>query len=54
VQHAHDVVEVVEDDIRAALDQVNVTTHLEPSEDERSYADYAYDGSVPREEKRKR
>ena len=54
VQHAHDVVEIVEDDIRAALDQVNVTTHLEPSEDERSYADYAFDGSVPREQKRKR
>jgi cation diffusion facilitator family transporter len=54
VQHAHDVVEVVEDDIRAALDQVNVTTHLEPSEDERSYADYAFDGIVSREAKPKR
>jgi cation diffusion facilitator family transporter len=54
VQHAHDVVEAVEDDIRAALDQVNVSTHLEPREDERSYEDYAYDSSVPRPEKRRR
>jgi len=49
VQQAHDMVEVVESDIRAALDQVHVSTHLEPREDERSYADYAYDGSVPKD-----
>jgi divalent metal cation (Fe/Co/Zn/Cd) transporter len=54
VQRAHDVVEIVEDDIRAALDQVNVSTHIEPREDARSYEDYAYDSSVPREEKRGR
>jgi cation diffusion facilitator family transporter len=51
VQHAHDVVEVVEGDIRAALEQVIVSTHLEPQEDERSYQDYAFDGSVPRPDK---
>ena len=54
VQHAHDVVEAVEDDIRAALDQVNVSTHLEPREDARSYEDYAYDSSVPRGDKHRR
>jgi cation diffusion facilitator family transporter len=54
VQRAHDAVEIVEDDIRAALDQVNVSTHIEPREDARSYEDYAYDSSIPREEKRGR
>ena len=50
VQRAHDVVEVVEDDIRAALEHVAVSTHLEPSQDARSYEDYDYDGSVARPE----
>jgi divalent metal cation (Fe/Co/Zn/Cd) transporter len=48
VQQAHDVVEVVEADLRTALDGVHVTTHVEPSEDERSYQDYTYDGIAPR------
>ena len=48
VQQAHDVVEVVESDLRAALDGVHVTTHVEPREDERSYQDYIYDGISPR------
>jgi cation diffusion facilitator family transporter len=52
VQQAHDMVEVVESDIRAALEHVHVSTHIEPREDERSYADYAYDGSVPKDQPR--
>ena len=49
VQHAHDVVEMVEADIRVALDQVIVSTHIEPREDKRSYEDHAYDATAPRE-----
>ncbi len=48
VQQAHDVVEVVEADLRTALDGVHITTHVEPCEDERSYEDYTYDGIAPR------
>jgi cation diffusion facilitator family transporter len=48
VQQAHDVVEAVEADLRTALEHVNVITHIEPREDERSYEDYAYDGIVTR------
>lgn len=48
VQHAHDVVEVVEADLKAALDGVEVSTHVEPREDERSYDDAAYDASPRR------
>jgi cation diffusion facilitator family transporter len=47
VQQAHDVVEVVENDLRTALDGVHVTTHVEPREDQRSYEDYIYDGITP-------
>jgi cation diffusion facilitator family transporter len=46
VQEAHDVVERLEADLREALDGIQVTTHLEPREDERSYQDYAYDGGT--------
>jgi cation diffusion facilitator family transporter len=46
VQQAHDLVETVEDDVRARLDGVHVTTHVEPREDERSYDDYDYDSSA--------
>jgi cation diffusion facilitator family transporter len=46
VQEAHDVVERLEADLRGALDGIQVTTHLEPREDERSYQDYAYDGGT--------
>lgn len=48
VQQAHDIVEVVEADLRTALDGVHVTTHVEPREDERSYSDYTYDSIAPR------
>ena len=46
VAEAHDLVEGVEDEIRAALDGVHVQTHIEPREDERAYADYDYDGGA--------
>jgi cation diffusion facilitator family transporter len=45
VQQAHDLVETVESDVRARLEGVHVTTHVEPREDERSYDDYDFDGS---------
>jgi len=37
VQRAHDLVERIEEDIRAALPGASVTTHLEPMEDPVSY-----------------
>jgi cation diffusion facilitator family transporter len=45
VQEAHDLVEVVEDDLCAALEHLEVTTHVEPREDDRSYADHRYDAT---------
>lgn len=45
VQQAHDVVEVVEADVRAALEGVTITTHVEPRDDPRSYDDAPYDAS---------
>lgn len=45
VQQAHDMLETVEGDIKAALEGVEVTTHVEPREDERSYDDAAFDAS---------
>lgn len=44
VHRAHDLVEEVETAIRQALPDITVHTHLEPREDPRAYADYAYDG----------
>lgn len=46
VQQAHDLVEVVEDEVRGVLEGVHVTTHVEPKEDERSYSDYSFDGTT--------
>ena len=48
VQQAHDVVEVVEADIKAVLEGVDVTTHVEPREDSRSYDDAPFDASPKR------
>jgi cation diffusion facilitator family transporter len=48
VQQAHDVAETVEADVRAALEHCQISTHVEPREDHRSYEDYAYDGIVTR------
>lgn len=39
VQHGHDWLERIEADIRAAVPQAHVTTHLEPLEDPLSHAD---------------
>jgi cation diffusion facilitator family transporter len=50
VQQAHDVVEEIEAEIRSVLEDVEVTTHVEPREDERSYGDYRYDGSLRRDD----
>ena len=48
VARAHDLVETVEGEIRAALDGVHVQTHIEPREDERAYGDFDYDGGADR------
>ena len=45
----HDLLEQIESAIRAALPDTIVQIHLEPREDPRAYADYAYD-SHPRTE----
>jgi cation diffusion facilitator family transporter len=45
VQQAHDLVEEVEADLRSELEQVEVTTHVEPREDDRSYADHRFDAT---------
>ena len=43
VQHAHELVEKIEADIRHALPQSTILTHLEPLEDPLSLADIALD-----------
>lgn len=40
VQQAHDEVERVEGDLRAAVSDLQIMTHVEPREDPRSYGDY--------------
>jgi cation diffusion facilitator family transporter len=47
VNRGHDLLEEVETAIRAALPDTTVQTHLEPREDPRAYADYAYDSQPP-------
>jgi cation diffusion facilitator family transporter len=44
VHQGHDLAEEVEAAIGHALEDTTVHTHLEPREDPRAYADYAYDG----------
>ncbi len=44
VRRGHDLVEQVEAKVCEALPDSTVLTHLEPSEDPRAYADYAYEG----------
>ncbi len=46
VSQAHDLVERVEGDLRAALEGVHVQTHIEPREDERAYGDFDFDGGA--------
>lgn len=43
VQRAHDFVETVETDLRAAVDDLTVDTHIEPLEDPRSFSDEGLD-----------
>jgi cation diffusion facilitator family transporter len=50
VQQSHDVVEEIEAEIRSTLEDIEVTTHVEPREDARSYDDFRYDGSLRRDE----
>ena len=49
VFRGHDLLEQVESAIREALPDTSVQTHLEPREDPRAYADYAYDSHPPTE-----
>ncbi|MEI8056333.1 MAG: cation diffusion facilitator family transporter [Actinomycetes bacterium] len=44
VQAAHEVVEMIEGEIRATMDGVQITTHVEPRDDPRSYQDIAFEG----------
>ena len=39
VRRAHDLVEVIEEDLRSEIHGLTVTTHIEPLEDPRSFAD---------------
>lgn len=40
VQRAHDLTEVVEDELHDAVPDLNITTHLEPVNDPRAYEDW--------------
>lgn len=46
VQKGHDLAEVVERDIRDAIPDVTVLTHLEPIDDEKSYEDISIDRKI--------
>jgi cation diffusion facilitator family transporter len=46
VQHGHDLVERVEDDLRARLPHATIFTHLEPVEDPKSFADTELDRAM--------
>ncbi|MDA0171001.1 cation diffusion facilitator family transporter [Solirubrobacter taibaiensis] len=46
VQHGHDLVERVEDDLRAGLPHATIFTHLEPVEDPKSFADTELDRAM--------
>jgi len=48
VQQGHDLVCELEDDLCSALEQLTVQTHLEPSEDPRSWEDVP-PGGLPAE-----
>ena len=47
VFRGHDLLEQIESAIQAALPDTTVQTHLEPREDPRAYADFAYDSHPP-------
>jgi cation diffusion facilitator family transporter len=44
VQHGHKLLDQIEQDVRAALPNTTIFTHLEPIEDPASFADQALDG----------
>jgi divalent metal cation (Fe/Co/Zn/Cd) transporter len=44
IQRAHDLVEHIEDDLRARLPNTSITTHLEPLEDPKSWQDTKLEG----------
>lgn len=46
VQHGHDLVERVEDDLRAQLPRATIFTHLEPVEDPKSFTDIELDRAM--------
>jgi cation diffusion facilitator family transporter len=46
VQHGHNLLEKIEQDIRAAVPRAHVTTHLEPFGDPAAMADIALDRSI--------
>jgi divalent metal cation (Fe/Co/Zn/Cd) transporter len=46
VQRGHDLCERIEDDIRQALPESTVFTHLEPREDPRAWDDQGLDRST--------
>ncbi|MDA0185728.1 cation diffusion facilitator family transporter [Solirubrobacter phytolaccae] len=46
VQHGHDMVERVEDDLRARLPHATIFTHLEPVEDPKSFTDIDLDRAM--------
>jgi cation diffusion facilitator family transporter len=52
VQRAHDVVEDVERDLREAVADLEVMSHLEPKEDPRAYGDYWVGSRSPRKWRR--
>lgn len=43
VQSAHDLAETIEDELRAAVDDLTVTLHVEPINDPRAYEDWRLD-----------
>ena len=49
LKQSHDVLETIERDIREAIPRVTVFTHIEPSEDPRSWGDEALDRLEPEE-----
>jgi cation diffusion facilitator family transporter len=48
VQRGHDLMEEVEAAVHAAVEDVALTCHLEPSEDPRAYGDYAAEFPIPK------
>ena len=46
VQHGHDLIERVEDDLRARLPHATIFTHLEPVEDPKSFSDIDLDRAM--------